>query len=419
MKKKYSDIRTDTHRLKTTAMTIATAVILTACQSEGDDLGASPGNGAGSNADAAVTFAASTINATKQTRANSTLVDSGSNLPLTEETKHHAGIFGYYTGSNNYDNSTATANFMYNQKAAVEAGTSDSRRSLTYSPLRLWPNDGGKLSFWAYYPYSATSETVNSAGDNGIGISTAGIGESMGMGSIFFQVQEQSSEQVDLLVSELEADKTKPSVVDGTPEPVQFRFHHALAQVRLYIKLNFTSDEWEYKDEDDNGTPDVDADGYQILKDAETTVQFANVYTEGTMTPSPVYTTTSTAEAPLWTTSGTLGTVLINNYDHSGVHINTKGELATASSSVARADRLLMIPQDITDRQAAHIITTVTQAGKTAKLTINLQGMEMKWRAGYIYSYAFTVTLAPGEDVVAGPSLITTVIDESQYTEQW
>lgn len=413
MRKKYSDIRTDTHRLKTTAMTIATAVILTACQSEGDDLGASPGDGAGSNADAAVTFAASTINATKQTRANDTFVDSGENLPLTKDTEHHVGIFGYYTGSSDYDNSTATANFMYNQKATVEAGTPVSQRSLTYSPLRLWPNDSGKLSFWAYYPYSATSETANSAGDNGIGISTDSIGEGMGMGSIFFQVQEQSSEQVDLLVSELEADKTKPSVVDGTPEPVQFRFHHALAQVRLYIKLNFTSNEWEYKDDT------LDADGYKILKDAETTVQFANVYTEGTMTPFPGYTTTSTTEAPLWTTSGTLGTVLINNYDHSGVHINAKGELATASSSVARADRLLMIPQGITDRQAAHIITTVTQAGKTAKLTINLQGMEMQWRAGYIYSYAFTVTLAPGEDVVAGPSLITTVIDESQYTEQW
>ena len=330
------------------------------------------------------------------------------------------GVFGYYTGSSNYDNATATADFMYNQLMTVEENISGTS-ALTYSPWRLWPNDGGKLSFWAYYPYSATIHVANSAGDKGIGISTTAIKDGTGMGSIYFEVQPTAAEQVDLMVSELVANRTKPALTAGQPAPVLFTFHHALAQVRLYIKLNFTDAAWTYVDKNADSTPDQDADGYNLLAGATTTVSFENIYTEGTLTLSPSTGTTSTATwANAWTpTAGTLGQVSIENYDHTNIHFNANRELSTTASTVAPADRLLMIPQSITNAQAARIVTTVTQGSKTARMTINLQDMNITWRPGYIYSYAFTVALTPGQDVVAGPSVITATVDQDKDAEQW
>ncbi|MBQ2913511.1 MAG: fimbrillin family protein [Bacteroidales bacterium] len=61
------------------------------------------------------------------------------------------GVFGYYTGTNTWEDAddTATPNFMYNEE--VEKGES----AWDYSPQKYWPNSTTeKLSFFAYYPHT-------------------------------------------------------------------------------------------------------------------------------------------------------------------------------------------------------------------------------------------------------------------------
>lgn len=74
------------------------------------------------------------------------------------------GVFGFYTDNSDFNSSTSTPNFMYNQK--VE-GSSAVTPVWTYSPVKYWPNETthdtqsppaestatDKLSFFAYAPY--------------------------------------------------------------------------------------------------------------------------------------------------------------------------------------------------------------------------------------------------------------------------
>ena len=102
--------------------------------------------------------------------------------------KEGFGVIAYYTGTSNYSAWTKEVpNFMYNTKVYVpEAdGTTESQNpSWTYSPTVYWPNGnatadnagaagtgGGKLSFFAYAPYTAvTPSTGVATGDATTGI---------------------------------------------------------------------------------------------------------------------------------------------------------------------------------------------------------------------------------------------------------
>ena len=82
------------------------------------------------------------------------------------------GVFAYYTNDSDYNSSSSTPNFMYNQKvegAVAGDGTAESPYVYTwsYTPVKYWPNevagneqyDKDKVSFFAYAPYSAASTT--------------------------------------------------------------------------------------------------------------------------------------------------------------------------------------------------------------------------------------------------------------------
>ena len=99
--------------------------------------------------------------------------------------KEGFGVIAYYTGSADYSEWTKEApNFMYNTKVSVAGadGTAESQNpSWTYSPTVYWPNGneaadnvgaagtgGGKLSFFAYAPYTAVTQStgiVTATGD--------------------------------------------------------------------------------------------------------------------------------------------------------------------------------------------------------------------------------------------------------------
>lgn len=102
--------------------------------------------------------------------------------------KEGFGVIAYYTGSDDYSAWTKEApNFMYNTKVSVAGadGTAESQNpSWTYSPTVYWPNGNeaadnvgaagtgvGKLSFFAYAPYTAvTPGTGVATGDATTGI---------------------------------------------------------------------------------------------------------------------------------------------------------------------------------------------------------------------------------------------------------
>lgn len=98
--------------------------------------------------------------------------------------KEGFGVIAYYTGSDDYSEWTKEApNFMYNTKVYVDGatGTEVSENPWTYSPTVYWPNGnatadnvgatgtgGGKLSFFAYAPYTAVTPNtgiVTATGD--------------------------------------------------------------------------------------------------------------------------------------------------------------------------------------------------------------------------------------------------------------
>ena len=101
--------------------------------------------------------------------------------------KEGFGVIAYYTASTDFSSwSIEAPNFMYNTKVSVAGadGTAESHNPWTYSPTVYWPNGnetadnvgaagagGGKLSFFAYAPYTAvTPNTGVATGDATTGI---------------------------------------------------------------------------------------------------------------------------------------------------------------------------------------------------------------------------------------------------------
>ncbi|MBR1687796.1 MAG: fimbrillin family protein [Prevotella sp.] len=230
-----------------------------------------PETPAGQNA---ITFSAIAQSSKGQTRADQSVVNRGETyLPATDSRKdsegdsYYVGMFGYYTGSSAWSDE-AVPDLFYNQQMSIgeytESLFGDEKKGnpLSYSPLRFWSNnEGDKMSFWAYYPYNATGDP----GEYGIAITTDSIDK--GMGRIRFRMHSDAAQHNDFLVSELVKDQTKPALVDNgegglEPKPVQLKFHHALAQVRLYAFVRGTDKIVYATDEDGNRITATTENGY-------------------------------------------------------------------------------------------------------------------------------------------------------------
>ena len=181
---------------------------------------------------AAIAFSASVSAGRKATRADGSIVNLNE-TSLPESTKRsywrynptsgevekdsntfYAGVFGCYTGehkwaelvrlskpsessessenSENSENSESSkilnkyysANLLYNQQATIESATDAGVNTLTYSPLRFWPNQEHEetvegtsqqkrdyCTFFAYYPWNPTAVP----GEYGISITESTI----------------------------------------------------------------------------------------------------------------------------------------------------------------------------------------------------------------------------------------------------
>ena len=267
-------------------MAVAVSVGLSGCS---EDV-VSPMPSVSDGADNAIAFSGVVRTSRVATKADASLVNKNEYvLPATETSKHYVGIFGAYTGQYTWnalqtiettaaadrtsDETTAlaqyyNANFFFNQQATVTV--SGSTNTLSYSPLRFWPNqplttdddETEYLTFWAYYPWNATGDP----GDNGVAIVADDL--ATGMGSVKFTMNTDAADQVDFLISDLKADCNKtgfPLVSDGDdgydPNPVPFTFHHMLAQVRIYAFIRCT-DRLVYLDEEYYAAGDTYTDAW-------------------------------------------------------------------------------------------------------------------------------------------------------------
>ena len=286
-------------------LTVAAAVCLLAACSDWRD-GIAPDNG--NTAEQAITLGGSVVSSNIATRSDGTIINwKQTGLPPTEahdyyrvdengavikESKtFYAGLFGCYTGpyhwaslvllhgvmadgtisdaelaylkskTPDFDSYTTgaalqtdaptilsqyySANQMYNVRADIGALT-NGNNPLTYSPQRLWPNDGKYMTFWGYYPYNATS----TQGDYGIAIvnNADGLGEGKGMGKVHFTMHPDASLQNDFLISAPVVDCTRDAYPlqlnsAGTgydSKPVRLYLYHMLAQVRIYAYVTGT-----------------------------------------------------------------------------------------------------------------------------------------------------------------------------------
>ena len=236
------------------------AIAFTACQSDWRD-----GIPSTNSEQDAIAFSGYVAASKQETRANSTIVKLGdTQLPTTANSTFYAGLFGCHTGQYTWQDLIGlsrlesptdeqkqilknfyTANLLYNAKATIgENGT------LTYEPLRFWPNslltsgvNAGQheyCTFWAYYPYNPTAEI----GDYGITLIPENLGEGTGMGRVKFTMQPDAANQNDFMISDpvVNCNRDTYPLIEGpqgtySPKPVRLRFHHMLAQVRLYAYI--------------------------------------------------------------------------------------------------------------------------------------------------------------------------------------
>ena len=194
--------------------------------------------------------------------------------PISPNTSNTTfGVFA--TKANGWSNST-TSNFMFNEDVHYDGTT------YSYAPVKYWPNNGDRISFWAYSPY--TTEAADAiqfrklADPNTIYTNTT-----TNIPEIKYTVL---SGRTDLLVSGPVTNKAKQKI----NEKISFSFHHALSKISFKVKkasadpvgynytvtLNGIGFKWIYKsglhrsvNNTHNSTPWTDLD------DADNTVFYA------------------------------------------------------------------------------------------------------------------------------------------------
>lgn len=131
------------------------------------------------------------------------------------------GVFAYFT-SGDFNASTATPNFMYNQKVERTSSTTP----WTYSPAKFWPdNTTDKLSFFAYAPY--VDHAVTSDSNPTFSGNTAS-----GYPVLTYTVPAAETDQTDLLVATPMMNQT----YEGTSGSVKFTMQHTLTKVKFSVK---------------------------------------------------------------------------------------------------------------------------------------------------------------------------------------
>ena len=163
------------------------------------------------------------------------------------------GVFAYYTKENDWDDvkTTATPDFMFNQKVAYSAGANTTLypQKWVYTPIKYWPNGQNstavdntthvdQVSFFAYAPYTAVTPasgvTVAATAypADGQGVVSTSANDGVNAPTVTFVVPTYSHEQIDLLYATPITDVTKQTF----GSTINFAFHHALAKINPQVQ---------------------------------------------------------------------------------------------------------------------------------------------------------------------------------------
>ena len=187
------------------------------------------------------------------------------------------GVFAYYTNDKQYS-SSATPNFMYNQRVYTSESPATTSSVWTYEPVKYWPNEYGDaaisdeidyVSFFSYAPWTAiepttgkpvvkTGEGVTESVEHQEKFNIIGVNKNSATGDpiIKYVVDTDPATSVDLLwgvkaegstEASIAGETTVPSPAVGMPfvdltkpaKPVdgkiRFNLKHALAKVKVTI----------------------------------------------------------------------------------------------------------------------------------------------------------------------------------------
>ena len=245
------------------------------------------------------------------------------------------GVYGYYTETTAFTNTTEKANFMYNQPVTRELISKQLRWE--YDPVKYWPNnDQEKVTFWGYYPY------------NGTGIALKDPTTFTGLPHFIFHVQRESRHEVDFMMSDVRADEMH---INGSYiTPISYRvplvFHHALTKIIIRV---------------------VDEEGPPLPYTAFLT----DLYDEGEgyYSPSVNWTNLTKTTSPV---------------------------VFTTENSTTDDERIfLMLPQDLTDNDPILNIHYDYHGGFSQTEDIHLNTLEVtEWLPGKTYTYTYHVSHA-------------------------
>lgn len=209
------------------------------------------------------------------------------------------GVFAYYTANETYATATSTSpNFMFNQNVTSTDGS-----TWSYTPVKYWPNNDSNLtnnsatwvdhiSFFAYAPYVAVSESNRASGTTGnsVGI-TKVTGNATAISTenptITYVVATNPAQSIDLLYNDANTIDLQKQAVG---EKVAFNFKHALTRLGFTVEGVF--------DETSPGDKDVDTNTKIYITSLSVT-KTGGVPTGGTFDLKTKAWTANSAVAPL------------------------------------------------------------------------------------------------------------------------
>ena len=268
------------------------------------------------------------------------------------------GVFGYYT-ENAAWSASATPNFMYNQQVTY------SNNKWGYNPIKYWPD--GKISFYAYAPYSESDYTLSA-------------NTTTGAPTLTYTMPDDVDDQVDLLISDAQLNQTITDPV------VDFTFYHALSRIGFAIKAE------------------------DKALDNATTVEVTGITLSGKFAKSNMVTlgTPSSTSPASWGTA-TLSDTKIG-YELTGDMLASASISPTATPTSLNSDEgyLMLLPQaynttgnelSLTMKYNLETTDTKLASGKfSASYTCTAEDIEVNFEPGKAYTFVFVLKAGKEDD---------------------
>ncbi|MDR0745113.1 MAG: fimbrillin family protein [Mediterranea sp.] len=270
------------------------------------------------------------------------------NGETTETNISEMAVFAYKT-QGAWNETTATPNFMYNQKVTKSGGV------WGYTPVKYWPSAGSdeKVSFFAVSP------APSGVSGNGITLTTAAT--ATGYPTFTVTPPANPSQQVDFCVAESVMNATE----DNTNGKVSFTFNHVMAKVNFEVRYISTG-----------------SFGLQLRE-----LTFAGAYASNTLDLS------GNAPYYVWgTVSGASATATYDLSVNGGHLVSTPLEKDNYIPVSTASGTLMLVEQTILANKAT--LEATLWVGKnqvTRPVTPVSIGQEVKLEAGKSYTYQVTI----------------------------